>query len=61
MAAPQHSAVGPLSAAGAVGFAAVPWVANLEIVLRISASAVALVVGLFTLYHYYSIYLRKKS
>ena len=57
----QHDVVGPASAVGAIGFAAIPWVSNLEVVLRISASVVALVVGAFTLYHYCNIYFRKKK
>jgi hypothetical protein len=57
-----HSNVAaPTGAAGAIGLATVTWVANLELVLRISASALTVAVAIFSLYHYYNIYIRKKS
>lgn len=60
MGATQHDVAGPSGAAASVGLATVTWVANLEVVLRISASVLTIVVAAFTLYHYYNVYFRKK-
>jgi hypothetical protein len=61
MSAPHSAVAAPTGAAAAVSLATVTWVANLELILRISASALTVAVALFSLYHYYNIYIRKKK
>ncbi len=59
---PQHDITGTAAGvAGTIGFAALPWVADLETVLRIGSYALSLVVAAITLYQYYNIYFRKKK
>lgn len=57
----HHDVAGPVGAVGAIGLAAVPWVVNLEMVLRIGSYALSIAVAGFTLYHFYNIYIRKKA
>ena len=49
---PNHDIAGPTSIVGAVGFAAVPWVSNLELGLRIVALALSIVASIYAIYHY---------
>ena len=59
--APAHTDVaGPAGAAGAIGLAAVPWVVNLEAVLRIGSYVLSIAVAVVTLFHFYNVYIRKK-
>jgi len=59
MSAP-HDIAGPAGAAVTAGFAALPWVANLETVLRIGSYFLSCVVAVITLYHFWNLYWRKK-
>ena len=43
---------GPTSIVGAVGFAAVPWVSNLELGLRILALALSIAASIYAIDHY---------
>ena len=56
---PHHDIAAPVGAGATLGLAALPWVANLETVLRIGSYALSIVVAGFTLYHFYTIYFRK--
>ena len=49
---PHHDIAGPTSIVGAVGFAAVPWVSNLELGLRVVALALSIVASIYAIHHY---------
>jgi len=57
---PHHDIAGVVGTASAVGLAAVPWVVNLETILRISSYTLSIVVAITTLYHFWNVYWRKK-
>ncbi len=59
--APHHDIAGVVGTASAVGFAAVPWIVNLETILRIGSYALSMAVAIATLYHLYTVHIRKKS
>jgi hypothetical protein len=59
-AAIRGDVAGPTGAATSVSLAAVTWIANLEIILRIFGTLLTIAVASLTLYHYYNIYFRKK-
>ncbi len=53
---PHHDIAGPLSITSAVGFAALPWVSNLELGLRLLALGLSIVASWYAIQHY-----RKKT
>jgi len=57
----HHDLAGPAGLVSSVGLASVAWVGNLEVVLRISASILTILVACCTLFHYYNVYFRKKK